>query len=363
VVNGAGQAHHHRTQRPSPAVLASVAGSAATVLVLGVGGFILFGGDETDPPDTTPKPLTLSQVSQRALPGVVKVEAEGDGAKDGAGFFIRGGDILTVDHLLAPGKPTPAVTVTLNDNRKLRATLVGRDPARDLAVLRPTGLGTPPAPLPIGDSAKITPGGGVATVGTPPGRTATSRQGTVMALNRTVGVNNDGAAPVIVRAIQLRVPVGAGDSGGPVLDSYGRVIGLLTSATPAGSPSTASSAPTTANGFALPINQSLASATHITENNGRAPKRAFLGVSLDQSFEGPGARIAAQTENAVLAGSPGDRAGLRAGDTITQVNGEAMATSRDLVALVVDCRPGTRLRIVYQRNGVANTTEAVLGTQ
>ncbi|MFD0851032.1 S1C family serine protease, partial [Actinomadura adrarensis] len=350
-----------------------IAGGSAAVLALAVSGVLLLTRDDHAPakptPSSSPQRLTLSQVSQRAQPSVVGVEAEGaDGVSGGTGFFIRGGHILTGSHIVAQVKPASKVKIRLSDKRRLDATIVGRDAARNVAVLKPTGLSDPPPALPIGDSAKIAAGNWIAYIGAPFGLAGTVRQGSIGKLNTPVTLIGDTPNGTILRAIQLSAQIEPGDAGGPVLDAYGRVIGMMGVPLLPASSSDAYQPSPTGIGFALPINQSMASATHIIDNNGQAPKHATLGVVPDVTFEGPGVQILRQSTGTggprpVVAGSAAERAGLRPGDTITQINDERMEDAMDLIAYMLDLPAGSKVRITFQRNGVEKTVEATLGAK
>jgi putative serine protease PepD len=201
----------------------------------------------------------LSEVAARTMPSVVSVETvRGSVQGTGSGFAIdRLGHILTNNHVVA-GNGT--LTVVLHDGRRLSATVVGRDPASDLAVLKVT----PPRdfrPLRLGRSRDVAVGDDVIAIGSPLGLSGTVTSGIVSALNRRVRLGSSGRH----LAVQTDASINPGNSGGPLVNARGEVIGVNTAIATLERPgaSASGSAGSIGIGFAIPVDRAASVARRI----------------------------------------------------------------------------------------------------
>ncbi|MQA88019.1 MAG: trypsin-like serine protease [Streptosporangiales bacterium] len=195
----------------------------------------------------------MSDVAARTLPSVVSVQVEGIGVRGtGSGFVIDGlGHVVTNNHVVDAGAD---YTVVLHDGRELPASLVGRDPGDDLAVLRiedASGL----RPLPLGRSADVKVGDPVLAIGSPLGLSGTVTAGIVSALDREVQLGPSGSRT----ALQTDAPINVGNSGGPLVNARGEAVGVNTAI--AASPSGGSGS--IGIGFAIPMDRAAASVERI----------------------------------------------------------------------------------------------------
>ncbi|MFC0112738.1 S1C family serine protease [Kibdelosporangium aridum] len=253
------------------AVSLSIAAVVAAGLVGGVTGGLI-GGDEgaTTPPASTPisqtvgnnTPTDVSAVANKVLPSVVQVNvptAQGEGIGSGV-ILTSDGRILTNNHVVA--NAGSRVTVTLNDGREFPAQIVGTDAASDLAVLQLQGAsGLTPATL--GDSSAVKIGDAVVAIGSPGGLQGTVTTGIVSALNRPVNISEDqGGNPFAsngrdeqtqYKAIQTDASINQGNSGGPLVNANGEVIGI-NSAIYSPVSTADGKAGSVGIGFAIPIN-------------------------------------------------------------------------------------------------------------
>ncbi|HEX7389510.1 MAG TPA: Do family serine endopeptidase, partial [Acidiphilium sp.] len=263
----------------------------------------------------------------------------------GSGFFISPkGYLVTNNHVVKHAK---SVFVTLSDGERLPAKVVGTDPNTDLAVLKVTRAKPFPY-LELGDSADVVPGQWVIAIGNPFGLAETVTTGVVSALGRDIG---DGEYDSF---IQIDAPINEGNSGGPLLNQKGQVIGVNTAIlTPSGG--------SVGIGFAIPsdmvkqIADDLMKSGHVT--------RGFIGVEVQlitpemaqamgikaEDGKANGALIAATEPN-----SPAAKAGLKPGDVITQVNGKTVTDPRDLALAISGTKPGNAAQVTYLRDGKSN---------
>lgn len=205
-------------RKPRPVLAAIV----AAVLAGGTAGYAAGAlGDSDDPSSSTAGQGTngLEAVASRVLPSVVSIETD---AGQGSGFvFDERGRILTNAHVVSGSSQ---VTVELQDGRRLRADVLGDDPAHDVAVLEPeTARGLEAADLATGARPGV--GDTVLAIGSPLGLSGTVTSGIVSALNRTVTLGEQGEQR---RALQTDASINPGNSGGPLVDADGRVIGINT---------------------------------------------------------------------------------------------------------------------------------------
>ncbi|MFJ3661731.1 trypsin-like peptidase domain-containing protein [Streptomyces sp. NPDC090119] len=318
-------------------------------------------------PDGRP-PDSVAGIAARALPGVVTLHVRGaDEAGTGTGFVLDGrGHILTNNHVVAPASGDGAITVTFSGGETVKAEVVGRDSGYDLAVVQVEGV-QGLTPLPLGNSDGVRVGDPVVAIGAPFDLANTVTSGIVSAKDRPItagGEKGDGSDVSYVDALQTDAPINPGNSGGPLLDSRGRVIGVNSAIRSADrdSDSTEGRSGSVGLGFAIPVNQARRVAEELI-GTGHAT-HPVIGVTLDMDYAGDGARIDAKGgagNPAVLAGGPGDRAGLKPGDLITGVDGHPVHSGEELIVKVRAHRPGDRLRLTVGRAGAERTVTLRLG--
>ncbi len=278
----------------------------------------------------------------------------------GTGIILDAdGHIVTNNHVItdANGSPVDKITVTLSDNNQYQATIVGRDTPTDLAVLKITASSLTPAAL--GVSADLKVGQDVIAMGNaldlPGGPTVTT--GVVSALNRLIQEGDY----TIPDAIQTDAAINSGNSGGPLVDTFGEVIGITT-AVIRGDTSTNAAA----QGIGLAI--SIDSAKPIIQdliNNGKV-QRGLLGVSFVQITDSLKAQLNLPVGqgvglNSVQPGGPADLAGLTGGDIIVGMSGKTINTTGDLFAQLSLHKTGDTVSVDYYRGITKKTTQVTLG--
>jgi serine protease Do len=281
------------------------------------------------------------------------------GEARGSGFFVDAdGTIVTNNHVVENAR---SISVTLTDGTKLAATVIGRDPGTDLAVLRVKADHKFPF-LNLGDSDQVAPGEWVLAIGNPFGLSGTVTAGIVSARGRDIG---DG--PYNANFIQVDAPINRGNSGGPLLTQDGKVVGVNSAII---SPSGGS----VGIGFAIPsgtvktVLEQIEKSGHVT--------RGFIGVEVQpvgatmaaamhlpkssdvaQTASGYGALIAG-----VNSGSPAEQAGLQPGDIVLSVNGKPVRDPRALAQAIAAVTPGSHASLDVVRDGAARTVEVTVGT-
>jgi putative serine protease PepD len=349
---------------------------AATALLVGtaggVGGAAVYSATNTSTasPSVT-APLTSGQAAPAAapdgsvqsaaakvLPSVVKIGvATSQGAATGSGIVIsKDGLIVTNNHVVA-GASGGSISVMLNDGRTVSATIVGTDSLTDLAVIRANANNLTPAVL--GKSGTLGVGQGVVAIGSPFGLEATVTSGIVSALNRPV-TSGDAQqdSTTVFPAIQTDAAINPGNSGGALIDLAGQVVGINSAIKTAGG-SGQSEGGNIGLGFAIPIDQAKPIIDELAAK-GKAT-HARLGVQVGDAQSSDGLQQGA-TLGVVTSGGAADKAGLKAGDIVTAVNGKAIASGDALVAAVRSHRPDDEVTITYTRAGKSQTTKAKLGS-
>ncbi|WP_308286558.1 S1C family serine protease [Streptomyces griseorubiginosus] len=314
-------------------------------------------------------PDSVAGIAARALPSVVTLHVTGVAESGtGTGFVLDDlGHILTNNHVVEPAGSGGKITVTFNSGDTAKATVVGRDSGYDLAVVKVTGV-RGLKPLPLGNSDNVQVGDPVVAIGAPFDLAGTVTSGIISAKERPItagGDSTDGSDVSYVDALQTDAPINPGNSGGPLLDSRGRVIGINSAIRSAddGSDSGSGQAGSIGLGFAIPVNQARRVAEELI-NTGKAT-HPVIGVTLDMNYTGDGARVgkkAADGGPAVTAGGPGARAGIKAGDVITAVDGVRVHSGDELIVRTRAHRPGDRLRLTVRRGGGERTISLVLGS-
>ena len=272
----------------------------------------------------------------------------------GSGFIISAdGFVVTNNHVVAPDNRArlEEITVTMPDGTEYEAELIGADAASDLAVLKIQSDNTFPF-VEFGDSSQTRVGEWVVAIGNPFGLGGTVTSGIVSAVYRNT--NQGGAYD---RFIQTDASINRGNSGGPLFDMRGNVIGINNAIF---SPSGGS----VGIGFAIPAEIAQPIVAKLRE--GQEIERGYLGVSLqpvdDDLADSLGLRDGSgEIVQLVSDDSPAEAAGLRAGDIITGVNGQDVTSSQTVSILVANITPGTTVPIEVLRDGRTITINTTLG--
>jgi putative serine protease PepD len=308
----------------------------------------------------------VTSVADKVLPSVVTIAATGQGGGGtGSGEIIRSdGYILTNNHVIATAANGGSVQVQFADGQTEPATITGRDPLTDLAVLKVADTHHFPV-IALGTSSTVKVGEATVVLGAPLGLSGTVTSGIVSALDRTIQVpaENDKTA-LLVSAIQTDASINPGNSGGAMVNCAGQLVGVPTAGATVPSSSGEASGGSIGLGFAIPVDLAKTISNEIIATG--SVTHAYFGL---QTVPVPPASAAeAGVPNglfvrAVLTGGPAAQAGLRAEDIITKINGEAATSNVQLQELTLTKKPGDQVSVEYWRNGHTATTTVTLGPQ
>ena len=269
-----------------------------------------------------------------------------DARASGSGVIVDPkGYILTNNHVIENARE---ITVRLSDSRKFSATLVGRDPKTDLAVLKVQASAALPT-AELADSDRLRVGQWAIAIGNPFGLDRTVTVGIISATARTrVGV------ATYENFIQTDASINPGNSGGPLLNIDGKVIGINTAIVASGQ----------GIGFSIPINEAKAVMAQLIAK-GRVV-RGWLGVAIQDITDELASSFGVREREGVLVadvmkGGPAETAGLRAGDVVVEVNGVRVREVPDLQRRVAGLAPGERVRIVVVRDGARQPATVTIG--
>jgi putative serine protease PepD len=315
-------------------------------------------------------PDSVAGIAARALPSVVTLHVSGsDEEGTGTGFVLdRLGHILTNNHVVElAANGGGDISVTFSGGQTATARIVGRDTGYDLAVVQVRGV-RGLTPMPLGNSDNVQVGDPVVAIGAPFDLANTVTSGIISAKERPItagGEKGDGSDVSYVDALQTDAPINPGNSGGPLLDSQGRVVGINSAIRSAdtGSDVQTGQAGSIGLGFAIPINQAKRVAEELI-NDGKA-SHPVIGVTLDMNYSGDGAKVGTKGRNGgspVTPGGPGAKAGIKAGDVITAVDGERVHSGDELIVRTRAHRPGDRLELTVERGGKERKVSLVLGS-
>jgi S1-C subfamily serine protease len=272
------------------------------------------------------------------------------------------------------------VYVKFPDGNEVAAKIVGADPNADVALLRINPAGLTLKPLALGSSSHLIVGSPVAALGTPVGEQGTMTVGTISATNRSIQSLNQSSSQgsfAITGAIQTDAAINHGNSGGPLVDAAGSVIGINSQIAP---PSDSSGA-STGIGFAVPVDAVKHSVDQLRAHGSVA--YAYIGVSSLPLFPQLARRLGLPVKegaliDAVTPGGPAAKAGLHGGsgkirfdaqqyptggDVITKLNGHQLTQSVDLADAVVGLSPGQTVTLEVWRGGSRRDVKVTLGTR
>ena len=300
--------------------------------------------------------LSVSQLYRSARSGVVEVIAQeraadspfpgggsGEATAQGSGFvYDSTGRVITNQHVVDGAS---SVSVRFASGQTIHAEVVGTDASTDVAVLKVDSLPSSAKPLVLGNSDAVQVGDGVVAIGSPFGLTGTVTSGIVSAVGREIDSPNNYA---IEGAIQTDAAINHGNSGGPLFDMHGRVIGVNAQIK-------SDSGGNDGVGFAIPSSTVRSIASRLIQSG--SVQHAYLGVSLDTADSG-GAHI-----STVATGTPAAAAGLRGSDVVTAVDGKKIASSQELRLVIDNHKPGDRIELRVRRAGETMTFTVTLGTR
>ncbi len=316
------------------------------------------------PGTNVPAPiLTIPEIASRVEPGVVIIRSElayQNAEAAGTGMILSaGGTILTNNHVIAGAD---RITVTVEGTgRQYAATVVGTAVSNDIAVLQlqgASGLST----IPLGDSSSVRVGQSAVAIGNAGGEGILSVvSGDITSTDRTITASDESGhnSERLSGMLEVQAPIRAGDSGGPLSNRAGQVIGMNTAASTGQNQPQAE--PTV--GFAIPINRAIAIAQQIRNGipgGGRQiGSRGYLGIQVrdaDPTGGSSGALVVDAT-----AGSPAASAGIEPGDTITTLNGSPVATADALTKSLTQSKPGQQVMVGWTDPfGEAHTAQVTL---
>jgi putative serine protease PepD len=335
------------------ALAAGGAGGAVVALTHGGGSkTVTVAQSPTQPIANVSSPLTIAQLAQKYSKSVVEIVTTSNGGRtpfgqqssqaEGTGWvYDDSGHIVTNAHVVDGAS---SAKITFSDGSTATANVVGSDTSTDLAVLKVNGDVSKLAPLALANSDDIAVGEQVVAIGDPFGLQGTVTSGIVSALGREISAPNNSP---IEGAIQTDAAINHGNSGGPLFDMNGQVVGVT-------SQIESDSGGSDGVGFAIPSNLVKTVVPQLIANGN--VQHAFLGVQ-PATVNGVGVRIVT-----VQPRSGAAKAGLKAGDVITAIDGKKTLSAEALRAAIDQQKPGERITVTIRRNGAAKTINATLGT-
>jgi len=316
-----------------------------------VGGGSVGGGSSYDQ-GSTPSGTSDSSATVRGVVNIKSSDNYHQSSGAGTGVVIgQNGLVLTNNHVV---DGATSITVSVPGSTKsYPAKVLGYSVAKDLALLSLSGVHNM-ATASLGLSKNVAVGDSVMGVGNAGGMGLTwSASGTVTATNSSVTANDpaSGQAETLTGVIKTDAPIQPGDSGGPLLDSSGKVIGIDVAGGADNSGQT---------GYAIPIDTALSLAHDIQANKVTGDihigETAFMGVNIDASKSGEALVVG------VVAGGPASKAGIAAGDVIVKIDGVAVSGPKYTAAAVTKLHPGDKVTVSYSRGGMMHTTTVLLGS-
>jgi len=359
-------------------------GVIALMLVVSVGGAGLLGIGLSAPAsgasvfEGSPTRLIVSTsgvadvalVAKTIDPAIVDINttlAEGEGTAAGTGMVITSnGDILTNNHVV---EDAVSIKVTIPGRGTYSATVVGTDVKEDIAVLKVSGVSN--LTTVRFDTSSVAVGTSVVAIGNALGKGGTPAvvSGDITALDKTISAQTDtSGVETLEGLIETNAAIRPGDSGGPLLDAEGEVLGMDTAADESGE-----SVATIA--YSIPVSEIIPIVERMLKGEDgdgiSIGKTAFLGVAVldSSSVEGPGFSFGNGTSRSgssgvvveqVVSGSPAAKAGIVAGDVITKFNGTSVTSESQLKELIIERRVGDVISVTYTDGSTSTTVDVKL---
>ena len=283
--------------------------------------------------------LSAGDIYRRSQSAVVEIQA---GNATGTGFVIDDqGHVVTNEHVVGDSQ---TVELRFADEGEEQGRVLATDPSTDIALIKVDLSGHDVTPVKLGSSEAVKVGDSVFAIGNPFGLERTLTAGIVSAVNRDITAPNDFT---INDVIQTDAPVNPGNSGGPLLDAAGNVIGVVSQIQ-------------SENGGNIGIGYAVPSDTvkNVVETlkTGGEVEHAYLGVRLQETDNG--VRL-----SDVIDGEPGQQAGLESGDLVLEADGKAVESASDIQRAVDTHKPNEKLELKIQRGGDERTVDVTLGTR
>jgi putative serine protease PepD len=307
----------------------------------------------SEPIASSSAPLSVNQIYRRAYRGVVEITVttsaaaspfggSGTAKAQGSGWvYNSSGNIVTNEHVVDGAS---SISVRFWNGKTYSASVVGTDKSTDLAVIKVDAPSSELHPLSVGNSGDLQVGDGVVAIGSPFGLEETVTSGIVSALHRAIEAPNNFT---INDSVQTDAAINHGNSGGPLLNAQGQVVGVNAQIR-------SDSGGNEGVGFAIPSSTVRSIATQLI-STGKAV-HAYLGVAIDATAST--ARIAS-----VKAATPAAQAGLKAGDVVTAVDGTSIASGDDLTRAIDSHKPGDTITLKYRRGGSEHTVDLKLAAR
>jgi putative serine protease PepD len=320
----------------------------------------LAGVDVDSAPPLPADSRSVAAVAQKLLPSTVQISAEYQGQKGGAtgsGFVLdRQGHLVTNNHVVEDADSNNGpIEIVDQDGNRYAATVVGRSPVYDLAVLfAPDAKGLTPASL--GASQALNVGDPVVAFGSPLGLSSTVTAGIVSALHRPVTTGDAGNESSYINAVQTDAAINPGNSGGPLVNLRGQVVGVNSAIATTGG-TVGGEAGNIGVGFAIPIEQVRVTADQILrEGEARYP---VIGAKVKTGEnDGQGAEV-----DSVMPDTPAEDGGLEKGDVIVELDGERVTDGIALIVAIRAHQPGDTVEFTIRRGGDEKTVELTLGSE
>jgi putative serine protease PepD len=304
---------------------------------------------------------SVAAVAQELLPSTVQISAEYDGregAATGSGFVIDdAGHVITNNHVVEQAADDDGpIEIVDQDGNRYEATVVGRSPVYDLAVLY-CDEAKEMKPAALGESLALHVGDPVVAFGSPLGLSSTVTAGIVSALQRPVTTGDAESESSYINAVQTDAAINPGNSGGPLVNMLGQVIGVNSAIATTGGTTGGDQAGNIGVGFAIPIEQVKVTADQILRT-GEA-RYPVIGAKVQTGQrDGSGAEI-----DEVIDGTPAEDAGLEEGDVVVALEGQKVTDGIALIVSIRSHQPGETLTFTVVRDGDEKDIDVTLDSE